>query len=361
MSAISRYRYFDLQAKRKGFKMRYFYLVATIVVTVFAITTLTTDEPTTYTESTDVPVQTIGAVQTLVTVKPEQVSASSGAIELLPQSERPQTMRELQQQYDDYYALALELLHRARAGDGVSQFNLAELLLYCQQMVMIDVDDSISILLASDVSAAEADMLQHAQKELVKCANFANADYKFFEDKNYDNDQALERTLYWVSKSFKNGVTDAAAFLVGLHLAEVTELTEDELARAVDMISAELGQPSLATMIHLSHLSSYPYFYRIVAALEQEPDFFRDSDRLQYNNSKLGIITCLEQSILWANPTPRYYDCAENISRYGGWIEPELIPEVESEIEKVKQAWKKGDYAAAGFEALIPLLEHANN
>ncbi|MDP5143891.1 hypothetical protein ORJ00_14145 [Rheinheimera baltica] len=336
--------------------MRYFYLVVTIVVAVFAITTLTTDEPSIYTESPDEAVQTIGAVQTLVTVKPEQVSASSGTIEFLLQGEQQQSMRELQKQYDDYYTLALELLHRARAGDGVSQLNLAGLLLHCQQVVLIDVDDEISILLATEVSKAEADMLEQLKSEVAKCANFQNIDYKFFEDINYDNEQVLERSLYWITKSFRNGVTDAAAYLISLHLSEVIKLSDDERLLAAKMVREELARPSLATLTYLAHLSSTPHSFRVVAALKQEPGFFRESDELQFSTAEIGIIPCLERSVLWAEPVTPRYDCAENISRYGVWIEPELIPEVEAEVEKVKQAWEKGDYAAAGFEALMPLL-----
>ena len=97
--------------------MRYFYLVVTIAVTVLAIAMLTTDEPSTYTESTVVPVRTIAAVQAPVTGNAGQKAVQPDSISLLSHNEQPQTMHELQQQYDDYYALALELLHRARAGD----------------------------------------------------------------------------------------------------------------------------------------------------------------------------------------------------------------------------------------------------
>uniref|UniRef100_A0A486XPN3 Uncharacterized protein n=1 Tax=Rheinheimera sp. BAL341 TaxID=1708203 RepID=A0A486XPN3_9GAMM len=340
--------------------MRYFYLVVTIVVTVLAIAMLTKDEPSTNSESTVVPLQTIAEVQTPITGKAGQKAVQPDTISLLSQNEQPQTMHELQQQYDDYYALALELLHRARAGDGVSQLNLAELILHCQQMVLIDVDDKISMLLSADISEAEADMLQNIRTESARCANFEAVDYKFFEDRNYENDQVLERTLYWVDKAFKNEVTDAAAYLLGLHLAEVIKLSDDELSLAADMVSKAFAQPTLATMRYLSHLSSSPLFYRVVAALEAEPGFYRSSDMLNFDNSNLGVIQCLEQSVLWTNPTPRHYDCAENVQRYGSWLVPELIPEVEAEVEKVKAAWKKGDYAAAGFEALMPLLNYTH-
>lgn len=276
----------------------------------------------------------------------------------------PESMRELQQQYDDYYTLAIELLHRARAGDGISQLNLAELILYCQQIVLLDIDDlddRIRILLSSGVSEAEARMLQITQAELARCANFTAVDYKFFEDKNYENDQVLERTLYWVDQAFKNGVTDAAAYLLGLHLGGAISLSVEELSLAADMVSKEFAQPTLAMMRYLSHLSSYPMFYRVVAALEAEQDFYRSSDMLNFNNLNLDVIQCLEQSIIWVNPTFKNYDCAENLKRYGTWLPPELVPEVEAEIEKTKAAWKKGDYAEAGFEALVPLLHGSSN
>ena len=87
-------------------------------------------------------------------------------------------MRELQQQYDNYYTLALELLQRARAGDGESQYELANLIGFCRIVIELDntmptLRDNAMQLSAFTLSDAELTMLNHAISERTKCAEFA--------------------------------------------------------------------------------------------------------------------------------------------------------------------------------------------
>ncbi|MDP5138577.1 hypothetical protein ORJ04_21760 [Rheinheimera baltica] len=337
--------------------MRYFYLVAPIVVLVFAVAMFIKDEASTYTESTVVPVQTIATVQ----FKERQKAAQPDAISLLSQNEQPQTMHELQQQYDDYYALALELLHRARAGNGMSQLELANLLLFCQNATMLDFSDDTAVLLSFELSNDEQQMLIKTLDEVEKCEGFRGADYKHFDDENYTNEQALERTVYWFKKAFENEVTDAAAYLLGLHQADLITLSDTELSRGVRMLKSELLKPTVEIMsILASYFSSYEYSYAVTPALQQDPGFYKKSDRLEFE-ANTSVINCLKYKFYSTKRKERNYDCAENVARYGMWVQPELIPEIEAEVEKVKAAWKNGDYAAAGFEALLPLLNDTSN
>lgn len=275
------------------------------------------------------------------------------------------TIRELQQQYDDYYTLALELLYLARAGNGESQFALANLLVFCQINSMVDnfelvdkVRKDIDILLTQDISSAEMAMLGATMSELEKCDGFRNTDLKFFDDNNYANEQMAERTGYWVKKAFENGVEDAAAYLLSMHDAKVIILTGTEFTKAAAMTKTQMAQPTFVTMMSLLPWSSSEHFAKVAWALTQENGLYKEYDGLVFDGN-VAVISCLKARVFSVHQEAPDYDCAENVARYGMWVQPELIPEVEAEVERVKIAWKKGDYAAAGFEALMPLLEKA--
>ena len=275
------------------------------------------------------------------------------------------SISELQQQYDDYYTLALELLHRARAGDGNSQFALANLLVFCQVNVLADnfelltfAQNNIDILLSQGISDNEAELLHTSITDLKKCEQFRNTDLKFFDDNNFTNEQMLERTTYWVKKAFENNVPDAAFYLFGLHLSEVINLSEAELKKATMMIRGNIAHPTFSALMSLQHLSSYENSSAVMWALSQEPGFLRSNEGWAFK-SNLAVLDCIKVRVFVSSDTRPDYDCAENVQRYGVWLRPELIPEVEAEVERIKQAWSKGDYAGAGFEALVPFLENA--
>lgn len=341
--------------------MRTFYLLAAVVsLIIFVLASY--DEKSSIGElsASLVDAAVDGSANILVnTVKNVEQAELVDDVELQHQ---PQSMRELQQQYDDYYALALELLHRARAGDGESQFALANLLVFCQINSMVDnfelvdnVRKDIDILLTQDISPAEMAMLSTTMSELEKCDGFRNTDLKFFDDNNYTNEQMAERTGYWVKKAFENGVADAAAYLLSMHDAKVITLTSTEFTKVAAMTKTQLAQPTFVTMMSLLQWSSSEHFAKVAWVLAQENGFYKEYDGLVFDGN-VAVINCIKASVFSSDQAAPDYDCAENVARYGMWVQPELIPEIEAEVEEVKKAWKKGDYAAAGFEALMPLL-----
>ena len=301
-------------------------------------------------------------VETMIAEKTEIALPPAGPSKGVTEPVKPQNMRELQQQYDNYYTLALELLQRARAGDGESQYALSNLIEFCQGVVGIagffpNEDDEVRQLLAFDLSDAEKNKLEHAFNEKNKCAEFANFGFDHLNDEYDPKAFNFPLNAYWHLRAYQNGVDEAATWMLAIHHLGGPKLPEDELARAKEMVKRTIAKPTLQTMDHLggAFLSNrlMPF---ILHQLKLEPGFYTESDQMVFDYSAHNMKLCLQAKYQTKTGVNASFDCADQIYRYGTLAE-NLAPEIKAETAKFIQAWKKGDYEAAGFEGLAQYVD----
>ena len=275
---------------------------------------------------------------------------------------KPQSMRELQQQYDNYYTLALELLQRARAGDGESQYALSNLIVFCRAELSTNEffpndDDEAKQLLAFDLSDAEKNKLEHTSKEKNKCAEFAHFGFDHLNDEYDPKEFDFPLNAYWHLRAYQSGVDEAATWILGINNLGGTKLPEDELARAKEMVKRTIAKPTLQSMDHLGGVFlSHRFMPFILHQLKLEPGFYAESDQMVFDYSAHNMKLCLQAKYQTKTGVNASYDCADQIYRYGT-LADNLAPEIEAETAKFIQAWKKGDYEAAGFEGLAQYVD----
>ncbi len=303
-------------------------------------------------------------VETMIAEKTEIALPPAGPSKGVTEPVKPQNMRELQQQYDNYYTLALELLQRARAGNGESQYELANLISFCRIAVDLDrkmpnLTDKAMQLSAFKLSDAELTMLNHAISERTKCAEFANLGFDHFNDEFKTNTAQMSLESYWFNRAFQNGIDAAAILVLGQHIAGERTLSTNELQQAKAMLKRSIAKPNYLFMDRLATLFNtkpkHMFMPEVIFRLQQEPDFFAPSEGMFFDLQASFIQGCLAKKYL-NDSKPFEKDCAEDVQRYG-FPSHNNGPEIEAETAKFIQAWKKGDYDAIGFEGLAQYLD----
>ena len=335
--------------------MRSIYIGAVIVLAVFGLVAWQFDTTT--------PAEP-AHVETLIAEKSEIALPPAGPSKGVTEPVKPQSMRELQQQYDNYYTLALELLQRARAGDGESQYELANLISFCRIAVDLDrkmpnLPDNAMQLSAFKLSDAELTMLNHAISERTKCAEFANLGFDHFNDEFKPNSTPKSLESYWFNRAFQNGIDAAAILVLGQHIAGERTLSTNELQQAKAMLKRSIAKPNYLFMDRLATLFNtkpkHMFMPEVIFRLQQEPNFFAPSEGMFFDFHASFIQGCLNRKYL-KDSKPLEKDCAEDVQRYG-FQSHNSSPEIEAETTKFIQAWKKGDYDAIGFEGLAQYLD----
>ncbi|MBN8444193.1 MAG: hypothetical protein J0M22_01815 [Gammaproteobacteria bacterium] len=213
-------------------------------------------------------------------------------------------------------------------------------------------DDEVRQLLAFNLSDAEKNKLEHAFNEKNKCAEFANFGFDHLNDE-YDP-KAIDFPIdgYWHLRAYQSGVDEAATWMLAMHHHGAIKIPEDELIRAKAMVKRTIAKPTLQTMDHLGGVFiSHRFMPFILHQLKLEPGFYAESDQMVFDHSGHNFKLCLQLKYQAKTGTDSSYDCADLFYRYGS--NPlHLAPEIEAETAKFIQAWKKGDYEAAGFEGL---------
>ena len=328
--------------------MRSIYIGAVIVLAVFGLVAWQF-APTTNAE--------IAYIESKIAEKAKPTLSPAGPSKGVTEPVKTQSMRELQQQYDNYYTLALELLQRARAGDGESQYALFNLIVFCRAELTTNKnfpndDDEAKQLLAFDLSDAEKNKLEHTSKEKNKCAEFAHFGFDHLNDE-YDP-KAFDFPIdgYWHLRAYQSGVDEAAIWILAMYHHGAIKMPENELIRAKAMVKRTLAKPTLQTMDHLGGVFlSHRLMPFILHQLKLEPGFYAESDQMVFDHSGHNFKLCLQLKYQAKTGTDSSYDCADLFYRYGS--NPlHLAPEIEAKTAKFIQAWKKGDYEAAGFEGL---------
>ena len=328
--------------------MRSIYISAVIVLAVFGLVACQSP-PTNNAE--------FAYIESMVVKKAKIALPQTGPSAGITKQIKPQSIRELQQQYDNYHTLALELLQRAKAGDGESQYALSNLIDFCQGVVFSaesfpNDGDEAKQLLAFNLSDAERNKLEHAFKEINKCAEFTNTGFDHLNDENDPKPFDFPPNAYWHLRAYQSGVDEAATWILAMHHHGAITIPEDELLRTKAMVKRTIAKPTLQTMDHLGGVFiSHRFMPFILHQLKLEPGFYAESDQMVFDYSGHNFKLCLKLKYQAKTGTDSSYDCADLFYRYGS--NPlHLAPEIEAETAKFIQAWKKGDYEAAGFEGL---------
>ena len=303
-------------------------------------------------------------VETLIAEKSEIALPPAGPSKGVTEPVKTQSMRELQQQYDNYYTLALELLQRARAGDGESQYELANLISFCRIAVDLDrkmpnLTDNAMQLSAFTLSDAELTMLNHAISERTKCAEFANLGFEHFNDEFKPNATPISLEDYWFKRAFQSGIDAAVVPVLRQHHTGEITLSTSELQQAKAMLKRSIAKPTFVMLDRLVTLFNtkpkHLFMPEVIFRLQQEPNFFAPSEGMFFDFHASFIQGCLNRKYL-KDSKPLEKDCAEDVQRYG-FQSHNSSPEIEAETAKFIQAWKKGDYDAIGFEGLAQYLD----
>lgn len=328
-------------------RFRYF-SVGVLMLAALAWLFLPTDAP-----EVDAPVRSVHLSQ------PSEIEGNTSTA---ASADKPQGTSELQQYSGDYYVFAVDLLQKAREGDGQSQFDLANLLLVCETMLFVDDAkdrDTALQLLAYDLTVKEQAMLSEIRLNAEQCQNFRGIDFGEFAD---GKSNAIDYLTFWLKQALNHDMPDAAIILLGLNSYH-GGLTAEEVNRAKAILRAVINKPSNDNMFYLSSLfSKHKYASAHVATYHTAADFPTTiSQQVHKVFSKRSILNCLKDKYIQLMYVEAPFDCAERVGRYGAFYDPKDQSEIEAEAAQIEQAWERGDYAGAGFEALMPYLADSPN
>lgn len=261
----------------------------------------------------------------------------------------------------DYHDVALKLLQKAREGDGKSQFELVRLLEHCYHAVnILDIDaintrDTAKQSLSHQLSDAERNMVNQFLTELDSCSNFRGGGFEQFNDGANSDYAVTDAFLYWLKKSLLNDGTSAAIILLGYDANGGEFLSEEERTKAKDILQKTISNPSADNLYWLSRSFSKSKYASVPAVNWQ---YIREPRSMTFAPITLNssIFKCLNDKYVKLQFTEKPVDCAVNVQKYGKWYDPKFSAEIEAEAKRVHDAWQNGDYAGAGYGALLPYL-----
>jgi len=269
-------------------------------------------------------------------------------------------------QTDDYLTVALQLLHKAREGDGASQFELVELLSTCSGA--IDVLDSgpqssrdqANELLSYPLSVGEKDMLSQFLNGLDNCANFRGGGFAQFNDGETKANGVHDAFIYWLRKSLSNGVRRSAIILLGADASGAVTLTDEERSIATKILREVIQNPAAEDIFWLNQFfQSSEYFS--APAINWKFSRHLDTHGDIHKNLNPNLINCLRDKYIALKFSDSQIDCAENVKIYGRWYDPEHSSKIEEEAKRIHDAWQSGDYARAGYGGLPHFLSESSN